>query len=275
MICKELNKEFNDKELLFRALKENKEALIAQKKMQTKQADSWFFVANSESDDINKNNSINSKEANVLKSSLVINTTNVIDSHNDVHLKGIWNKSVKEQKNLYLLQEHKMNFDSIISNKVKASVKEFTFKQLGADLEGKTEALVFDAEISKSTNEKMFQRYAEGVVKNHSVGMRYVKIDLAMNSDSKYDVEEKEIWDKYIGEVANRQQAEDNGYFWAVSEAKIIEGSAVLIGSNTITPTLNVESKNEAASSTSKQDIEPSSKDTQIKNNSINFKKFI
>jgi hypothetical protein len=82
--------------------------------------------------------------------------------------------------------------------------------------------------------------------------MRYVKIDLAINSEEKYYADEKKVWDKYIDEVANRDEAEKQGYFWAVTEAKAIEGSAVVIGSNQITPTLEVEEKN----------IEPS-KDTQ------------
>jgi hypothetical protein len=39
----------------------------------------------------------------------------------------------------------------------------------------------------------MFNQYAKGYVKEHSVGMRYVKLELAVNSDSKYDAEEKAI----------------------------------------------------------------------------------
>ena len=108
-------------------------------------------------------------------------------------------------------------------------------------------------EIDKR-NEFMFNQYAKGYVKNHSVGMRYVKLELAINSESKWDVEEKEIWDKYIDDIANKEVAEERGYFWAVTEAKIIEGSAVPIGSNTITPTLEVEAKNnEPSKDTHKQ----------------------
>jgi hypothetical protein len=68
---------------------------------------------------------------------------------------------------------------------------------------------------------------------------------MAVNSDFEDYKEEKEIWDKYIDQVANIKAAEENGYFFAVTEAKIIEGSAVPIGSNTVTPTLDVESKQE------------------------------
>ena len=133
--------------------------------------------------------------ANNTKAELVINTTNILDSHGDVHLKGIWNKSVKEQKNIYLLQEHKMTFDHIITDKVNASVQAMTWGDLGFDYEGKTEALVFNTEIDKGRNPYMFQQYSKGYVKEHSVGMRYVKISLAINSDKRYDEEEKEVWE--------------------------------------------------------------------------------
>ena len=85
----------------------------------------------------------------------------------------------------------------------------------------------------------MFQQYSEGFVNNHSVGMQYVKIALAIN-DEDYP-EEKETWNKYINKVANQETAIEKGYFWAVTEAKLIEGSAVVLGSNPITPTLNIE----------------------------------
>ena len=35
-----------------------------------------------------------------------------------------------------------------------------------------------------------------------------------------------------------KETAIEKGYFWAVLEAKLIEGSAVVIGSNPVTPTL-------------------------------------
>jgi hypothetical protein len=237
------NNKFESKEELFKALKENKAELIATKKMQTKQADAVFNVVpllNDKGESV-KAESIDTSNVNQIKAELVINTTNLMDSHSDVHLKGIWNKSVKEQKNLYLLQEHKMSFDSIITDSVNASVNELKWSDLGYNFKGTTEALVFNATIDKARNPFMFEQYSKGYVKEHSVGMRYVKIELALNSDAKYDIEEKAVWDKYIEEVANKEVAEEQGYFWAVSEAKIVEGSAVVKGSNYATPTISVE----------------------------------
>lgn len=263
IVCKELNKSFENKEAMFDALRTNKASLIAQKKTQIKHADAVCYVVATNKGQIVKVESVNTEGVNTLKADLVINTTKLMDSHSDVHLDGIWNKSVNEQKDLHLLQEHVMSFKTIISDNVTASVKSIPWKELGASFKGNTEALVFSSEISKDRNEFMFDQYSKGFVKNHSVGMRYVSLDLAMDSNAKGDSEEKAIWDKHIESVGNKQDAIDQGYFWAVSEAKVIEGSAVPIGSNQITPVLNIESKG-AALSTSKP--EPSS-DTQQDNN--------
>lgn len=237
------NKQFETKEELFKELKENKADLIAAKKMQTKEADATFNVIKSEESYTGSTKSETSKAEyiNQIKAELVINTTNIMDSHSDVHLKGIWNKSAKEQKNVYLLQEHKMSFDHIISDNVDVSVKEVKWKDLGFNYKGTTEALTFVATIDKQRNEFMFNQYSKGYVKEHSVGMRYVKLELALNSESKYDAEEKAVWDKYINEIVNKEVAEEQGYFWAVTEAKIVEGSAVVKGSNHATPTISVE----------------------------------
>lgn len=236
------NKKFETKEELFKALKENKAELIATKKMQTKEADAFFYVVLNDVPQTANKSEVNKEEnVNQIKVEMVINTTNLMDSHSDVHLKGIWNKSAKEQKNVYLLQEHKMTFDHIISDNVDVSVKEYKWNDLGYNFKGTTEALTFKATIDKNRNPFMFEQYSKGYVKEHSVGMRYVKLELALNSKAKYDIEEKEVWDKYIDQVANKEQAEEQGFFWAVSEAKIVEGSAVVKGSNFATPTISVE----------------------------------
>lgn len=261
IVCKEFPKKtFQNKEEMFKALRENKDTLIAQKKMITKEADAFVFVPDvkTQKGASFKADTIDISTIKELQLKLVINTTNVMDSHSDVHLKGIWKKTLKEKKSFYLLQEHQMKFNHIITDNVKASVELMNWSELDQSYKGQTEALIFDASIDKR-NEFMFDQYAKGYVKNHSVGMRYVKIELAINSESKWDVEEKEIWDKYIAEIANKELAEDKGYFWAVSEAKIVEGSAVPIGSNTITPTLSTESKNiEPSADTQKAEAEKS-----------------
>lgn len=254
------DREFANKEDLFKALRENKSTLITQKKMQIKNADAIFHFVGIENEkgEVIKAESASLENPTKLKAVLVINTTNLLDSHGDVHLKGIWKKSVQEQKNILLLQEHRMTFDKIISDNVTATVKSMTWKSLGYNFDGSTEALVFTTEIDEERNEFMFGQYKKGYVKEHSVGMRYIKLELCINSESKWDVEEKEAWDKYYPEIVNKEVADERGYFWAVPEAKAIEGSAVVKGSNYATPTISIE----AVKDTSKEQIEPSD-DTQ------------
>lgn len=269
IIVKEFpSQQFQSKEELFKALRENKSTLIAQKKGINKEADSVFYFVGIENEkgEVSKAENVNTNNINKIKAKLVINTTNLIDSHGDMHVKGLWKKSIQEQKNTLLLQEHKMTFDHIISDNILVSTKDIKWSDLGYNYEGKTQALVFDAEITKDRNNFMFEQYSKGYVKEHSVGMRYVKLDLAINSDSKYDKEEKAIWDKYYPEVVNKEIADEHGYFWVVTEAKAIEGSAVVKGSNHATPTISIEAVNDDTSKEQTQITEPSI-DTQKKKN--------
>lgn len=246
---------FSTKEEIFDFLVKNKQALIMQKKAAIKQADAVSYMsplidkndAEIKADIIDTNKLLNQDS---IKVKVVINTTNLMDSHSDVHMKGIWKKSVKEQAKFLHLQEHNMAFDKVISSNAKGSVETIKWTDLGYDYKGETEALVFKTEIEKARNKFMFEQYAKGYVENHSVGMQYVQLFLAVN-DERY-AEEKATWDKYINEVANAKQAEQRGYFWAVTEAKIIEGSAVVKGSNYATPTISVKEISEPEQSTQK-----------------------
>lgn len=241
---------------IFKHLKDNKAALISEKKFKVKEADAIVYTPSAttlKGEAVKADNDVNLLELDNIKVKVVINTTNILDSHGDVHIKGIWNKSLKEQKNLYLLQEHQMTFSKIITDDLTASVKTMSWSELGFDkLEGDTQALIFEANVSSKRNEFMFEQYAKGYVKEHSVGMRYINILLCINSEEKYYREEKDNWDKYIVEVSNKEDAIAQGYFWAVTEAKIIEGSAVVKGSNYATPTLSVKENTEPVTTTPK-----------------------
>jgi hypothetical protein len=43
------------------------------------------------------------EEIGQIKVKVVINTTNIIDSHNDCHIPNIWKKTLQEKKTIYLL----------------------------------------------------------------------------------------------------------------------------------------------------------------------------
>lgn len=259
IVAKEFpDRQFETQEDLFKALKENKKELVSLKKSIEKRADAFSYVGASTIDkNVNKEETPNANDVNELQVKVVINTTNFIDSHNDLHINGIWNKSVSDNKTFLHLQEHEREFDKVISDSAIGTVESMTWKSLGFPYNGKTEALIFNSTIQKKRNEFMFNQYSNGWVKNHSVGMRYVRMELAVNSESEYDKEEKELFDKYYPIVANKEVADERGYFWVISEAKIIEGSAVVMGSNSATPTLSVENKTDADTITPEIKNEP------------------
>ena len=243
---------FKTKKELFDFLVENKSTLIAQKKSEMKRADAFtshcFFIE--DTGNITKANAPILNPGKLIKTRLIINTTNLMDSHDDVHLPGLWNKSLKENRNIMHLQEHKMAFDSIISegDDLKAYTKNYAWSDLGYKADSETQALVFDSNVRKNRNEFMHDQYSKGFVKNHSVGMHYVKLVLAINDED--HGAEFEAWEKYYPMIVNKELADAKGYFWAVKEAKVIEGSAVPLGSNHVTPTLENDIKSEPLEST-------------------------
>lgn len=248
---------FNERRDLFKFLLENKETLIAEKKYHTKHGDGINIMFDRVLVDLkgkatqNKSNApFDTRGITQNKVSVAINSTNIMDSHSDVHLPGIWKKSLSENySRIKHLQEHIMAYDHIISDgkDLKAYAQSMTWKELlgTTTLKGSTEVLTFDSNIKLSRNAFMFDQYAQGYVDNHSVGMQYVHLVMCIDDDSECYGAEYEAWQKYIGDVANQDAAKEQGYFWAVKEAKVIEGSAVPIGSNYATPTLdnNMKSK--------------------------------
>lgn len=233
--------EFADKEKLVDWLIANKSALMAQKKSAIKFTDAISFSPSflADKDDAVIKSELIPDTATKIKVRFVANTTKLFDSHGDVHFDQLWNKSIKETKDNFHVKEHAFNFAGVISDNVKVFAKQMSWKEMGFNFEGTTQALVYDSIIDKDENPYMFERYRLGKVKQHSVGMRYVKIELAVNDD-RYE-KEFGVWEKYFDEIVNKDDVLAAGYFWAVTEAKHIEGSAVLKGSNWATPTISIQ----------------------------------
>mgnify|MGYP000231563424 FL=1 len=260
---------FDNKEDLFKHLKANKAAILHSKKSQLKRGDNYSCLLPT----LDKSG-IEQKDMGVSEDSLptgkirvkaVINTSNIMDSHCDVHIGNIWKKSLQELKYIVHLESHEQEFDAVISDtpNVTASVKNLSWASLGYPYEGNTQALVFDSIIEESRNEYMYNQYRSGYVKNHSVGMQYVTLYMCINSDDKWYAEEKANWDKYYPSIVNKEMADAKGYFWAVTEAKLIEGSAVVLGSNPVTPTQSVEDYEDAGEDATSGKRKPSA-DTHV-----------
>lgn len=244
-----------------------KSSLIAQKRMELKTKDCMTpynaLLFDSKGSAIKANTAMTDLP-DQLKARVIINTTNIMDSHLDVHYPGIWKKSLSENSMIMHLQEHMRGFKYIISDggELKAYAKNFTWKEIGYDFKGITEALVFDSTIKKVGQkprcEFMYEQYAKGYVRNHSVGMYYMKMVLCINEpDNEYYGAEFEAWEKYFPDVVNQEFALEKGFFWLHKEAKVIEGSAVPLGSNFATPTLDNNLKGEPGNH-SKHEPDPS-----------------
>ena len=265
------DKQFSTQEKAFKFLCENKKLIIAQKKAMIKEADSlpYFGTIESEKEVIKAVNYESLKDSKIIKVVAVSNACNYYDSHGDVSIKGSWNRTAKNTKDGFHLQEHQMKFDKMISNNVKFTVESKTWKELGYPYDGETDCLVMYSEVDKEDNEYMFKQYIKGKVKNHSAGLRYVDVEFAINSEADWAKEEKAVWDKYYSSIVNKEDVDERGYFLAVKEQKIIENSAVLKGSNPATPTISVESADGTSNKTDSSADTPKSEQKELLN--LNF----
>lgn len=109
---------------------------------------------------------------------------------------------------------------------------------LGLDQKGNTDCLIFEADIMKSYNQEIFNQYKANKIDQHSIGLQYVSIDIAINDEE--SPKEIEFWNKYIDTIINKDDATAAGFFFVVSEIKLLENSCVLFGANSLTPTLDV-----------------------------------
>ena len=238
------NQEFKTLKELFSALKKHKEELIGLKKANTLNSDSLKSNTDKLDGLVLGGDGMATKTINLDDNFTyhVINTTKYMDSHSDVHLDGIWSKSISDkQGKIYFVADHDLSIKSVIAypKDVTMYTQDLPWNVLGKDFEGNTQALIF-----KVAKDKIVLDSAKNIIENkieieHSVRMQYVNIQLAINDTDEDYKDEKEIFDNNINQIANKAQAIEQGYFWVVSEAKISqEGSMVLRGSNDATPIL-------------------------------------
>jgi len=237
--------DFRTKKDLFKYLTENKAEIVALKKSAVKFSDVVSFsavefneVSEGEVTIKGKYPYENDENKGVLKRTIVANTYNWLDSHDDVHLNGVFSESIKQKgTKIFHLNNHVRDFSAKIGRPLNVYEKAISWRELGQGKTGMTEALFLESEIKRAYSETMFDAYLNDEVDQHSVGMQYTKISLAVNDEKEYPKEFEE-WNKHIGKIGNRSKAEEQGFFWAVYEAKLVEVSAVLLGSNELTPTL-------------------------------------
>lgn len=262
--CKELNKEFNNKSEMFKELFENKELIIESKKAEIYKSIDKGLVLITDQKGIEKAlNTEANKELKFEEDSyyFVVNSANILDSHSDVHVDGNWEKTVKEQQGkVYLVFDHSLKRDDIIA--MRKDVEMFTakvpFSLLGKNYEGDTYSLIYKVKKAKIVNKEAKEWLEQGHELEASVRMQYVQIQTAFNTDEKEYAKQKEAWDIYYPQIANKSEFEEIEYFWVIKEAKnVYESSLVLFGSNSATGRIDSKNKEEAVIDTSEIKEEP------------------
>lgn len=260
--CKELNKEFETQTELFEALKSHEQDILALKKANIfksidKNPFGLKFISPSHA-------GITDSEKAALKTEdgyiyAVISTTNYLDSHGDVHFKGCFNQTVKNQQgSVYYITDHLLSFNNIIAypKDIEMIVADIPWGLVGKDYNGTTNALIF-----KIAEENVRKDVLEAIKENkasfeNSIRMRYIKARLALNSSAKEDAAYKAYWDSKINEIANKEDAEKQGYFFGVEELSIYKEGSLVIGggsndaTSVIVPKKIEENKTEAIEST-------------------------
>ena len=271
------NHAFADKSELIKAIKENEKEIIALKKSMVhksldKQGQSLPFIDLQTKNEASKGLEIIAKENFIYP---VINSTGYFDSHEDVHLKGCFNKSIQEQQgNIFLVDSHSNKIADIISmpEDIKMLITEVDWQTLGKNYSGSTESLVFEIAADK------FRADALKVIKSVknvecSLRMQYKDIFFAVNSTDKYYAKNKEMYDQYIGEIVNKDEVAENGYFFGVSQLAIIKEGSIcpIIGGSNSATTVYEPLKAAAKSNTSDTEDEPL-QDTQTKRSNLFIK---
>lgn len=258
---------FNDKKQLFSYLVENKKDLIRQKCSMPIKSDSIISqpVVLSNQDlksfgvkGVNFKNNDDLPEG-VVRVKVVANSANFVDSYLDLLLPDSPAKSIKERKGLIPhLHDHIHTTEAEVGDVVDVYLSDVSLTELGWNAPGTTQGVIFLTDIIEEYNPKVYKRYKTGRAKQHSIGLQYVKLELAIN-DPDYE-KEKDFFDKYYSQIINKEVVDQSGYFWVVPEYKLIENSVVLFGANQLTPTLEVSesSKGEPEQSTQKSKPEQS-----------------
>ena len=228
---------FEDKDQLIEYLVSNKAELIDLKKSAIKYADATTgLVANS---GLVSKALANSQDTDqVIYRTLVGNTYNWMDSHDDVHLNGLFGVSIKDRAGrIWHRHDHVNQLTAKVGKFSQVYEQTVNWSDVGVNKSGQTMALLADSAIRKSYNALIFESYKDDEIDQHSVGMQYSKLALAVNN--KDNKEEFENWNKYIGLLGNPEKAVEKGFFWAIKEAKLIEISCVTEGSNELTGMYN------------------------------------
>lgn len=233
-------KEITTKKEKLDFLVKNKKFLVAQKKAAIKQCDTFgeSHIEKRIAQDIIDKAALSVQDNEGEKSVTVIaNTYYWMDSHGDVHIPGIFTKSISEnQSTIPHLHDHCYELAAKVGVPTKIYETSMPWSNLGINIGGDTMVLLMDSIVKESYNACIYDQYNTKQITQHSVGMQYVDMFLCIN-----DPEYKEYfanWNKYSKNIGNLPKAIEEGFFWAITTAKLKEISCVFKGSNELTGVL-------------------------------------
>lgn len=262
------DKEFSTKEELFAELKSNKDLIIDAKKSEIYKS-------------CDKGQSVVSKSLDLLQFSeqnkaikiddnfyyFAVNSTRILDSHDDLHVDGIWKKSVQEiQGKNYFVEDHELEISKVITRKehIEIFTAKVPFSLIGKPYQGNTEILVYKIAKNQIKNDKVKEWLESGDSIECSVRMQYVTILLALDSNNPEDATEKKNYDDYVDLIANKSDFEYIPYFFVIKEAKNVkESSLVPFGSNSATGVVQNKIEKEEPSIDTQDTTEPTIEVTQ------------
>lgn len=242
----------------------NKEALIDQKKSFIKKTDDGLSAFNFLVPDQEDNGKIakvkslsdvatkaaTKAPSSTLEVEVVCNACWWCDSDMDVLLPDSSKKTIAARKGLIPhLHDHIHMLDAQLGDVQDVWLEDVPLKELGLDMSGKTQCILMKTLLIRDYNQKIFDQYAAGKVNQHSIGLRYVQIELAINDEE--SEKEFDFWNKFYPSIINKDFVDEAGYFFPVREIMLLENSGVLFGSNQLTPTRNSKSIN--SSTTAKE----------------------
>ena len=266
---KELNKEFESKSDLFKALVENESFIIDAKKSQVYKSFEKGLQVVSDQKTIEK--AFNDSEKGIKFDSdyyyFVVNSANYLDSHNDMHVDGNWNKSVKDQNGkVYLVWHHDFSkTENIIAfpEDIEMMTSKVEWSLLGKSYDGETYSLIYKVKKDKIVNENVSKWLKEGRKLQLSVRMQYIKLETAFNSDDEDYSKQTENYNKYYPLIANKDEFKEIEYFFIVKEAKnVMESSLLPFGSNSATAEIS-QIENKTSADTITPETQEPSIDTQ------------
>lgn len=234
--------EFQSKKECFNYLIKNKTKLVNQKKSLPIFSDPSIYTPFSKSKSFSTKSEDQETNENEIDVKLVGNVANWVDSHMDLILPNAPLRSIKNRKHLIPhLHDHEHKIAAEIGDVEDIYLEDISLLDLGLEMEGSTQALIMESKVKREYNERAFLKYKNKKAYQHSIGLQYIKLELAINN--KNEEKEYDFFKKYYDQIINKESVDSSGFFWVIPEYKLIEISLVLFGANELTPTLDSSDK--------------------------------